>query len=268
LPGSYRGTVTIAIASNPIPIVVPANLVIGAAPPVAAVNAASGLQTSVSPGDIISIFGSNIGPATAAGLALTSTGSVSTTLGNTQVLFDGVPAPLAYAGSGQINAIVPYEVGGRRFTQVKIQKSGVTTGATVLGVADADPAIFAAQGGTGQGAILNQDNSFNSVSNPAPAGSIVTFFATGEGPLAPAAATGDVTSSTGPTFPAPVAPVSVTIAGQPASLVYAGEAPGFASGVFQVNATIPTGTPSGSQPVVLSIGSINNAAQNITVAVK
>lgn len=267
-PGSYVGEVAIAIASVPDLVTIPVNLVIGIAPAVAAVNAASGQSDAVSPGEIVSIFGSNIGPATALGLALTSTGSVSTSLGNTQVLFDGVPAPLTYAGSGQINAIVPYEVGGKQFTTVTIQSNGTTTGETVLGVHDSDPAIFAVQSGTGQGAILNQDNSYNSASNPAAAGSVITFYATGEGPLAPTVPTGSVTSSTGPMFPAPVGPVSVTIGGQPASIIYAGEAPGFASGVFQVDATIPAGTSSGAQQIVLAVGNNDNAAQNITVAVK
>jgi uncharacterized protein (TIGR03437 family) len=267
-PGSYLANIVIAISSVPNPLEIPVNLVIGAAPLIALVNAASGLSAPVSPGEIVSIFGSNIGPSTAAGLTLTSAGAVSTTLGSTQVLFDGVPAPLAYAGSGQINAIVPYEVGGHRFTKVVIQRNGTATGAGVLTVADSNPAIFAVQGGSGQGAILNQDNSYNSASNPAAAGSIVTLFATGEGPLAPAVATGSVTSSTGPTFPAPVLPVSVTVAGNPATLVYAGEAPGFASGVFQLDVTIPQGTPSGPQPIVLTVGNNDNTTQKITVAVK
>jgi uncharacterized protein (TIGR03437 family) len=267
-PGSYVASIIIAISSNPNLVTIPVNLVIGNAPPVAVVNAASGQPDRVSPGEIVSIFGSNIGPATGVGLTLTSTGAVSTTLGGTQVLFDGAAAPLAYAGAGQINAIVPYEVGGRQFTKVIVQRNGTATGAGVLTVDDSNPAIFAVQGGTGQGAILNQDNSYNSASNPAAVGSFITVFATGEGSLAPAVATGSVTSATGPTFPAPVGPVSVTIAGKPASLIYAGEAPGFASGVFQLDVTIPQGTPSGSQPMVVTVGNNSNAAQNITVAVK
>ncbi|HTR37680.1 MAG TPA: hypothetical protein VMH80_17355 [Bryobacteraceae bacterium] len=267
-PGSYAGAIVIAVSSDPYTWTIPVNLVIGAAPSVAVVNAASGHLGSVSPGEIVSIFGANIGPSTPAGLTLTPAGTVSTTLNNTQVLFDGVAAALTYAGSGQINAIVPYEVGGRHFTSVTVRSSGAETGATVLAVADSAPGIFAAQGGTGQGAILNQDNSYNAASNPAAAGSTITIYATGEGPLTPSVPTGSVTSSTGPTFPAPVAPVSVTIAGKAAVTTYAGEAPGFASGVFQLDVTIPAGTAAGAQQVVVTVGNNANAAQNVTVAVK
>lgn len=267
-PGSYVGTVTIMVSGDSNPQVIPVNLLIGTTAAVAIVNAASGKPDPVSPGEIVSIFGTNIGPTAAAGLTLTSGGTVSTTLGNTQVLFDGVPAPLTYAGSGQINAIVPYETAGRQFTNVAVQNNGTTVGQTLLDVADSDPAIFSLAGGSGQGAILNQDGAVNGASNPAAAGSVIVIYATGEGMLTPAATTGSVTSSTGPTFPAPVLPVLVTIAGQQASVGYAGEAPGFASGVFQLDVTIPPGVKSGAQPVVVTVGDSSNAAQNVTVAVQ
>lgn len=266
-PGSYIGNITIAMTSLN-PLTIPVNVVIGTAPAVTVVNAASIKPGPVSPGELISIFGADIGPTPAVGLVLTSTGLVSTTLGNTQVLFDGVPAPLAYAGSGQINAIAPYEIGGKQFTIVVVQKNGTTVGQTVLAVADWNPAIFTFTGtGTGQGAIRNQDNSANGTKNPAAAGSIITIFATGEGPLAPTLRTGSLTTST-PPFPAPIGPVSVTIAGKPAIIQYAGEAPGEVAGLFQLDVTIPPGTPSGSQPVVVTVGNNDNSSQNITVAVE
>jgi uncharacterized protein (TIGR03437 family) len=68
----------------------------------------------VTPGEIISIFGTNFGPATGltASIGTEQTG-LPTQLGGVQVLFDGVAAPLLYASSNQINAIVPF---GRRLT--------------------------------------------------------------------------------------------------------------------------------------------------------
>jgi hypothetical protein len=78
-------------------------------------SAASFLVGPVSPGDIVSIFGSNLGPATGVGMQLNSAGTaLNTILGGTQVFFDGVAAPLTYAGASQVNAVVPYEVAGRR----------------------------------------------------------------------------------------------------------------------------------------------------------
>ena len=67
---------------------------------------------------------------------------------------------------------------------------------------------------------------------------------------------------------APAAPVSLTIGGLPATILYAGSAPFKVSGVLQVNAVVPDGVDSGPQPVVLTIGERNNSQQQLTVAVQ
>ncbi len=131
------------------------------------------------------------------------------------------------------------------------------------------PAIFSlADNGSGQGAILNSDASINGTGNPAAPGSIISIYATGEGLIVPAGTTGCITGGTLP-LPKPVAPVSVTIGGQPASSInYAGEAPDSVCGLFQINATLPSSLSAGAQPVVLTIGTSTNSNQAITVAVK
>ena len=70
-----------------------------------------------------------------------------------------------------------------------------------------------------------------------------------------------------PPFAALPAAVAVTIGGQSAKVVYAGEAPGLISGVLQVNAVVPANVPSGPQPVTLTVGQNANSLQAITVAV-
>jgi uncharacterized protein (TIGR03437 family) len=135
-------------------------------------------------------------------------------------------------------------------------------------VAGTAPAIFSlSQGGAGQGAILNQDATVNGTARAAAKGSVVSIFATGEGAITPGGVTGTVTSTTGPNFPKPVANVSLTIGGAPATIQYAGEAPGLVSGVLQVNAVIPQDAASGNQQIVLTIGN-NSSLANITVAVQ
>ena len=131
---------------------------------------------------------------------------------------------------------------------------------------------FTATGtGKGQGAIIQNSGSPvaatpNSASNPTPVGSIVAIYATGGGLLSPAVEDGSVTLLGGLT--APMAPVSLTIGGQPAQIQYAAPPPYEVSGMLQINAVVPTGIGSGAQPVVLTIGSNNNASQQVTVAVK
>jgi uncharacterized protein (TIGR03437 family) len=65
-----------------------------------------------------------------------------------------------------------------------------------------------------------------------------------------------------------VAPVSVTIGGQPATIRYAGAAPYQVLGIFQVNAVVPEGIGSGPQPIVLTAGENSNSQQQVTVAVQ
>jgi uncharacterized protein (TIGR03437 family) len=285
--GTYVDTVNIFASTTPTgtpQITVPAILNItplaGPTTPefTTVLNSASDIAGAISPGEIISIFGTNIGPATPAYLTLTA-GNVSTTLAGTQVLFDNVAAPLIYASATQINAIVPYEIAGRAVTSVSVivnktpsaellfSVADTSPSAELLfSVADTSPAIFTGtENGTGQGAILNQDGTVNSANNPAAPGSTVSIYGTGGGQTDPPGVTGSVTTGT-PPFPVLAAtPVSVTIGGQNAQIEYAGAAPGLVSGVLQVNVKIPTNAGSGAVPIVVSVGGVNSQA-NVTVS--
>ena len=75
-----------------------------------------------------------------------------------------------------------------------------------------------------------------------------------------AGVTGKIISATDPTqWKKPIGTVTVTIAGQPAVVNYAGSAPGWVSGTFQVNVVVPDTAPSGNAvPVVLTVGNVSN----------
>jgi uncharacterized protein (TIGR03437 family) len=134
-------------------------------------------------------------------------------------------------------------------------------------MAETAPAIFSYDGtGSGQGAILNTDNTYNSQVRPAPKGSTIQIFGTGAGLMTPDVPAG--TRVVGPPWPVPLADVSVMIGGVPARVTYAGAAPLQVSGVLQVNAVVPEGIDSGSQPIVLTIGKNSNSQQQVTVAVQ
>jgi uncharacterized protein (TIGR03437 family) len=124
--------------------------------------------------------------------------------------------------------------------------------------------------GTGPGAILNSDLSPNTEANPAARGDIAVIYMTGEGQTSPGGVTGKVTtiaSPPAPLTPAPLLPVSVTVGGQPANWTFAGEAPGFVSGVMQLNVKLPTNIAAGDQPIVVTIGGVPSQ-QGVTVSVK
>ena len=145
------------------------------------VNGASFQAGQISPGELITIFGSALGPTTPVGLQLTPDGQyVTTSLGGTTVLFDGVPAPVTYASSTQVNAIVPFELAGPTIsTQLQVSVQGILSSPVTEFLASSTPAIFTASGGSGQAAVLNQDNSPNSSANPAAVGSVLQVFLTG-----------------------------------------------------------------------------------------
>jgi uncharacterized protein (TIGR03437 family) len=249
----------IVVAGVSVTVTQPAPATVPLPPIQAVVNAASYIGGAVSPGEMVTIFGTVIGPPTAAYATVDpATGKLATTIGGVQVLFSGIAAPMIYAGSTQVSAVVPYEIASVANPSVRIAYEGQTSDAYPLTLAAAAPGLFSqnASGG-GQGAILNQDNTLNWSRNLAAPGSIVQMFLTGEGQTNPPGVTGAITTATLPppqVTPAPALPIQVWIGGQPAVYTYAGEAPGMVAGVMQLNVRIPASVQPGPDFVLVSIG--------------
>jgi uncharacterized protein (TIGR03437 family) len=228
-------------------------------------NAASYANNVVSPGMIFVVYGSNIGPTTLAGAALTAAGFLSTNISNTQILFDGVAAPIVYVSAVQSSGIVPYEVAGKASVQVTVMSQSQVSAPLTVPVRAAVPGLFSANfSGSGQGAIYNQDNTPNTAANPARRGDIVVLFGTGEGQTQPAGVTGQIATTV---FPKPILVPTVSIGGQNAEVLYYGAVPLVVAGEFQINARVPTTVLPGNQPVVVSFGT-NPTQVNLTVAVQ
>jgi uncharacterized protein (TIGR03437 family) len=228
-------------------------------------NAASFVGGAVAPGEVVTIFGSGLGPASLVTARLTGLGLVDDYLSETSVFFDGLPAPLVYVAAGQTTAVVPYSVAGRASTQIVIQYKGVSSAAVTVPVASAAPGLVALNStGKGNGAILNEDNSVNGPGNPAAKGSVVVLWGTGEGQTTPRGSDGHITAGT---YPKPLLGVSVSIGGAPAEVLYAGSAPSLVAGVLQVNARVPQGTASGAVPVVVTVGTASSQS-GLTVSVQ
>ena len=269
--GLYNGAVSVS-AGAAAPLSITVKLTVSGSTSTGPSTSAAGIANvasyqggSVSPGEIVVIFGSNMGPTQLATLTVTG-GKVDTLLAGTQVLFDGAAAPLVYTSAGQLAAIVPYSVAGKSSTQVVIQYNGASSAPVTIPVAAAVPGLFTLDNsGKGQGSILNEDNSVNGPGNPAARDAIVVLFVTGEGQTNPPGTDGLVASSV---YPAPVLPVTVTIGGQTATPIYAGAAPAEVAGVMQVNVKIPAGiTPGNAVPVAVTVGTASSPA-GVTLAVK
>jgi uncharacterized protein (TIGR03437 family) len=232
------------------------------------VNGASyQVQSTISPGQVVTIFGEDFGPERLTTLALDRLGRVSTALDETRVLFNGIPAPLLYVSGTQIGAVVPYGLDPLRgIADVYVEHRGIRRPVPkVVAIVETSPGIFTADSsGRGPGAILNQNASLNSNANPAPVGSVVSIFATGEGQTNPAGVDGRIASAP---LPRPRQPVSVAIGGRAAEVLYAGAAPGLVSGVMQVNARVPSGAGAGAILIVLTVGS-RSSQPGVTIAVQ
>jgi uncharacterized protein (TIGR03437 family) len=236
-------------------------------------NSASYIGGNVSPGEIITIFGTALGPTPAIGSPTIdpTTGLVSTTLGNVQVLINGFLAPMLYVSNTQVSAVVPYELARFLSATIQVKFLGQTSNGISAGVTPTIPGIFTLNAsGTGPAAVLNGNLSVNGPSNPAARGETIAIYLTGEGQTSPPGVTGSVTkvSATPPLTPVPLLPVAVRIDNQPAAISFAGEAPGFVAGIMQLNVTIPTTVPdTGAVPLQVTIGGTNSQA-NVTIFVK
>jgi len=131
-------------------------------------------------------------------------------------------------------------------------------------VASSAPGLFTVIAGTGQAVAINHDGKLNSPVDPAARGSVVTLYATGEGLTDPVGQDGRLASVP---YPKPVLPVTLTVGGYPADILFAGEAPGFA-GLMQINARLPAGSaPNGSVPLVLRVGTASSQT-GVTITVR
>jgi uncharacterized protein (TIGR03437 family) len=226
------------------------------------VSAASYAGNGIAPGEIIALFGFNLGKTATAQI---NNGVFSSSIGDVTATFDGHPAPLIYTGNQQMAAVVPWEIAGQTSTNLVVQYGNGATSLTIP-VVPAVPALFTADtSGINQAAALNADLSVNSAANPAKAGSVIVLYGTGEGLVSPVLPDGRLSPSPGA---APQLPVTVTIDGHPAQVFYAAEAPTLVSGVIQINALIPASVQPGSHvPVTWSAGDYKSQA-GVTIAVQ
>ena len=233
------------------------------------VHSASYQPGGVSPGEIVTIYGEELGPSSLTTATLEADGlTVSKSLAGTRILFDGVAAPIVYTSRGQVSAIVPYAVAGKSTVSVTAEYLGARSSPVTLRILSAVPALYSLDSsGSGPGAVLNQDGLLNSAANPAVVGQVVILYGTGEGLTTPLQADGQLTPGVEP-LPRPRQRVTVTMGGVECPVLYAGAPPGLVAGALQINVQLAAGVPAGeSVPVVLAVGEALSP-DSVTIAIR
>jgi uncharacterized protein (TIGR03437 family) len=236
-------------------------------PAAGVVSAASFLSRPVSPGEIISIFGVNLGPAAGAGAGANPlTGWPRTMAQGVAVLVNDIPAPLFFVGSGQINAQMPFEVGDAASAKIVVRNRQVASPAVTVPVGAVNPGIFTFAF-SNAAIVLNQPGgTLNGPGNPAPRGSFVTIFGTGQGLVNPPLLTGQLAGGNGK-LSGTAREISVRIGGAPAPVDFTGMAPGF-TGLWQVNAQVPAqATPGSAVPLSINVAGAGTQP-GVTMAVE
>jgi len=221
---------------------------------------------SVSAGQIVSIFGSGLGPDKPDTAKTDDKGRVSTVNGSTQVLVNGIPAPILAISNTQVNIVVPKGVATDDRAEFVVTNQDKVSVTVSVPVQSAAPALFSLDGsGHGQAAALNQDGTVNGPSTPIRRGGAVVLFGSGFGDWKENVPDGTLVSST---LPTPKASVSVTIGGVPAKVLYNGGAPGLVSGVVQINAEVPESVTPGEKVTVVVTAGDKSSTASATIAVR
>jgi uncharacterized protein (TIGR03437 family) len=230
-------------------------------------SAGSAASAVIAPAELVSLYGTGLGPATALGPQVVG-GVVANTLGGYQLEIGGVAAPLLYLGANQINAVVPREVYGQDSVSVALVTPTGTFPLADLSIRPSAPEIFH-DPLSGYAVAINQDGTLNSATNPAHAGQLVSIWASGAGLMGSAPyMDGAIIAPSGRSFLLPSLPVSTLAGNDSLEVDFAGNAPGEIYGLLQVNFRIPQtlAANTGSLAVSLQVGAASGAVVSIYVA--
>jgi uncharacterized protein (TIGR03437 family) len=227
-----------------------------APPQQSVVNGASFRSQMVSPGSLFSIFGTGL----SAQSMSAGTVPLPNSLGETQVLVNGTPAPLLYVGDNQVNAQMPIDAAPGQAVTFTVMNGGTPSNSVTLTMPSAAPGFFTSNGK--EAIVQNPNGSMNSAAAPAHPGDVLVAYLTGGGAVN--AAGPWITGVDSPAGASSVrAPYSLTVGGLAADVQYVGLAPGFV-GLYQANFTLPL-LSAGSYSMVLMVGGVSSNAASVVV---
>jgi len=220
------------------------------------------LDQPIAPGEVISIFGYNLGPQQ----PVTAPGpNWPTWTDGTVVRVNGQDAPMRFISFYRVDVEVPTGLDLSKNARLSVLRGGVSTNEVEVPVARVSPGIFTVnQIGVGQAEAKNSDGTANSQSNPVARGNVVTVYANGLGPTEPVSSEGQPAS--GEVDFLPIAPITARIGGVAAEVKKAALAPGKVA-VFAVDIVVPPGIDPGVAEVIIGAGSASSQA-GATIQVK
>ena len=239
--------------------------------------AANGGAPLVCPGELISIFGSDLGPERALIASPDKKGEYALNLGTTKVQIKAgggwVPIVPLLSYKSQINALLPFGFSGPTL-QLQVENDGMKSEPMDVDVREAAPGVFTADGtGMGQAAVLNYDRDgraagVNSAQKPAMIDGYLAIFATGCGDLKSPLPFRNVVDAgkVPPEIRAPVSIIFDDLIDVPAQ--WAGPVPGMAPGLCQINVKVPAvSNPRKGVPVQVRVGdAVTRGATVVSIA--
>lgn len=233
------------------------------------VNAAD-YTAAVAPGSLIAVFGSGL----AASTSSASITPLPTSIAGTSVEVNGQAIPLFFVSAGQVNGQMPFGLSGT--VAVRVRTAAGLSPAVNLAVSPSAPRLFTkTMDGKGDPILVHgADWSMVTAASPAQPGEFLILFLTGLGavsPAIPAGAPGGDNAANGPLNQIAAGAATVTFGGKPATVVFAGLAPGFA-GLYQINFQVPEAATGGTVVVATRDGATSDttalaAPSRVTVSV-
>ncbi len=251
-PGVAQATLVIqAIDTLPQFVEVPVTFTVGGSSSVSisAIGNNFSYRPANAPGMVAVVFGTNLAPAQPPQGISASTVPLPNKLNGVSATVNGIPAPLYYVSSGQMDIQIPYETPSGP-ALLAVDNNGAVA-AYSFEVGDATPGI--AQ--TASGFVVSGEP------DPGKRGLQFDMYITGEGDVTPFLATG--AAPVGAT-PQARLPISVTIAGLPAQIVFNG-IPSWSVGATQLNVAVPSEAPTGARELVVTVGGVASPPVLITV---
>jgi uncharacterized protein (TIGR03437 family) len=272
------GTITIKPANGSPAITIPVNLLLldNNAPRIQGVITASafgGFRT-ISPGTYIEIYGSNFSSTSRVWTSADFTGvNAPTALDGVTVTINGQPAYVNYVSPGQVNVLVPGNLGADGPAQLILSNSAGSTSSYSVDVAPLQPGLLAPSGFVINGkqyvAALFPDGTLvlpagalpGVASRPAKPGETIILYGVGFGSVVEDTPVGTIAKQENTMR----APLQILFGQTPAMLRYDGLMPS-SVGVYQINMVVPPVPDSDVVPLTFNLGGVTGS-QTLSTAV-